>query len=103
MKTFIIPITWLLGSDHGYGNGYVALPPDHKLHGTPYDDIDVDVHGGLTFGELGKDMKHKPDNISNEDWIIGFDTAHYSDTMVKWPKEKVEAELESLVKQLEAL
>jgi len=29
--------------------GYVGVGPDHPLHGVQYDDVDVDVHGGLTY------------------------------------------------------
>lgn len=30
--------------------GYVKIPESHPFHGRPYDYIDVDCHGGLTFG-----------------------------------------------------
>lgn len=30
--------------------GYVGLLPGHPFHGKSYDDPNVDVHGGLTFG-----------------------------------------------------
>lgn len=50
----------------GMFNGYVRLPEDHPgRHGT-YDQIDVDVHGGLTYG---------PD----PDGWVGFDTGHFGD------------------------
>jgi hypothetical protein len=45
-------------------NGYVRLPEGHPFEVLDYDDIDVSVHGGLTFSEDG--------------WI-GFDTAHAGD------------------------
>jgi len=32
-------------------NGYVALPKGHPCYGKGYDNIDVEVHGGLTFSE----------------------------------------------------
>jgi len=49
--------------------GYVSLTPDNILYGRDYDDIDVEVHGGLTFGE--KD--------SDNNWVFGFDCAHSGD------------------------
>ncbi len=36
----------------GYGGvlcGYVAVPPGHAAHGKPFGDLDVSVHGGLTY------------------------------------------------------
>jgi hypothetical protein len=53
------------------GNGYVQIPLNHPWHGLHYDDIDVEVHGGLTF---------------NADGWIGFDTAHAFDY---WPEKEL--------------
>lgn len=53
----------------GHWCGYVSLPPTHPLHGKGYNDIDVDVHGGLTYAEEGK----------NGAWDFGFDCAHSGD------------------------
>ena len=51
MKTFLRENTWLTRgiTDFGWGNGYVLIPQGHPLHGKHYDEIDVDVHCGLTF------------------------------------------------------
>lgn len=51
----------------GHLCGYVAIPPEHPFYQKRYEDIDIDVHGGLTFGEC-----------SNKHWI-GFDCAHSGD------------------------
>lgn len=51
-------------------NGYVKIPEDHPWHGKDYDDIDVEVHGGLTFASYG--------------WI-GFDCLHCGDY---WPGQR---------------
>lgn len=55
---------------------YVEIPEGHKLYGKHYDDIDIDVHGGLTYsdGYLGP-IKDK--NL----WFIGWDYAHAGDYM----------------------
>lgn len=45
-------------------NGYVQLPTGHPWQGLGYDEMPVEVHGGLTF-QSGR-------------WI-GFDTAHAGD------------------------
>ena len=64
--------------------GYVGLPPGHPLHGKSYNDVDVDVHGGLTFADECQpgDTEEKgichvpgpgePDHV----WWLGFDCAH---------------------------
>lgn len=48
--------------------GYVILKEDNKFYKKNYDDIPVQVHGGLTFS----------DEYENE-WMIGFDCAHHDD------------------------
>ena len=61
-------IGWAIcGNPIGGINGYATVPAGHPWTGKNYDDIDVDIHGGLTFGRDG--------------WI-GFDTAHLGDI---WP------------------
>jgi hypothetical protein len=52
--------------------GYVILDNDHNLRGEGYDDINVDVHGGLTFASENTEE-------GREGWMIGFDCAHYGD------------------------
>jgi hypothetical protein len=62
----------------GWGNGYVAVPLEHPWYGLDCDEIDVDIHGGLTFSE----------EIDNY-WVFGFDTNHYGDNLLNWPKLRV--------------
>ena len=52
---FAKPITWLTGLSTGWGNGYAVIPEGHKFHGKHYDEIDVNVHGGLTFSSAADD------------------------------------------------
>ncbi len=52
----------------GHLCGYVKIPNDNALHGKEYDNINVDCHYGLTYGEINDDQH----------WI-GFDCAHSSD------------------------
>ena len=88
----------------GWGNGYVAVPPSHCMHGIHYDRLyylfkdrpnQISVNGGLTYSNFG-DGEHAPKNW----WVFGFDTAHLGDTIEKWPKEAVEAETKRLFCQL---
>ena len=55
-------------------NGYVALPPEHPCYGKAYDDIDVEVHGGLTFASEGDGEKWEKGY-----WWVGFDCGHAGD------------------------
>ena len=49
--------------------GYITLTPDNSLYGVGYDDLDLQAHGGLTYNSYD----------DNNNWVIGFDCAHYQD------------------------
>jgi len=101
MEIIVKETTFLPGLDHGWGNGYVVLPKGHKYHGKDYDEIDVDVHYGLTFSRPATDLEWPEITEAMKDcWIIGFDTAHTGDTQYTWPKEAVIAEAKRLMEQL---
>ena len=58
----------------GHRCGYVRVPPGHSAHGKHYDEVGVDVHGGLTFGDI--------EPCAHEDgtgFWFGFDCAHAGD------------------------
>lgn len=59
----------------GHRCGYVLIPEGHPWHGKGYDDIDVEVHGGLTFCSNVDDTERWP----KTGFWIGFDCAHYLD------------------------
>jgi hypothetical protein len=66
--------------------GYVGVAPGHPLHGLGYGDLDLDVHGGLTFAG-GCDVEdpehgicHRPAPGEPEEvWWFGFDLGHAFD------------------------
>lgn len=64
--------------------GYVRVPPSHPYFGKGYDDVDLHVHGGLTFAELEPCVEHE----DGQGWWFGFDCAHYDD-MLQDPKADV--------------
>lgn len=115
LKTFALPspLSGLYTPPHGWGNGYVVIPKDHPLNGLDYDTIhdkyDIDVHGGLTFSASAKELKEEnwlPNNIEvkDGDWIIGFDTGHYGDSLSRWPSEEsVIDEANRLAEQIELI
>ena len=53
----------------GHLTAYVEIPKSHKCFGFHYDEIEISVHGGLTFSG----------GFFGEDWWIGFDCAHFND------------------------
>lgn len=68
--------------------GYVRVPPGHPMHGKDCDDVDVQVHGGLTFSE--------EEPCAHEDGIghwFGFDCAHFGDQLYE-PGNEPDFELE---------
>jgi len=58
--------------------GYAAVPPGHPYHGKSMDDIQVDVHGGVTYAEACQgEICHVPKPGEPDDvWWIGFDCSH---------------------------
>lgn len=63
--------------------GYVGVPLSHPAAGKNYDDVHVEVHGGLTYGaECHSKICHIPDK-GEEDHLfwLGFDCAHAGDIM----------------------
>jgi hypothetical protein len=108
MKAIARENTWISRGfmDFGWGNGYVLIPKNNKLHGKDYNNIDVDIHGGLTFSELVDEEMVKDWDFDSEDlgkWCVGFDTAHGGDTLSFWTKERVEEETERLKYQLQTI
>lgn len=120
MKTILNENTWLsregrFAMKYGWGNGYVLIPRDHCLWGVDYDDISVNVHGGLTFSKLITLSTFDIDPMTGEPfwpglaaedldcWMVGFDTCHSGDTLERWSKEAVQAEADRLAEQLDAI
>lgn len=106
IKWFVRENTWLKSSgasyimDIGWGNGYAIIPKGFPGFGMDYDEIhskfDIYAPGGLTFSGSGEEVASRgwselDEKFRNKNyWIVGFDTAHYGDTLAMWPKERVE-------------
>ena len=96
----------------GYANGYVAIPPGHPLNGKGYDDIDISVHGGLTYAETIEETVANNwssiecigfdsiDEIPSGYFVFGFDTMHFGDDDTL-DREWCIQETKDLMKQLE--
>lgn len=62
--------------------GYAAMPLGHPWHGKDaFRDVDVDVHGGLTYGDkCSGNICHVPKPGEPDDvWWLGFDCNHSGD------------------------
>lgn len=107
LKTLLREITWLPFSSHGWGCGYVIIPEGHPLHGKHHSEINVDVHGDLTFSDLiTDDLIERWSELSSSDkgkWIVGFDTAHAGDNLLTCSKQFVQAETDCLLEQLKRI
>lgn len=66
---------------HGNFCGYVGVPNGHRLYGEKFDNVDVDVHGGLTYSDkCSGDICHVPGpGMPDDVWWLGFDCAHCFD------------------------
>lgn len=114
MKTESKLISFVLASrlhitDVGWGNGYVALPKEHPCFGMDYDAIhekypQLEVHCGLTWSQLQDDkgLIGAPEEVYGM-WVVGFDTAHYGDSLATWPELMVKLEADRLKAQLEEI
>lgn len=60
----------------GHLCGYVGVPPSHPFHGKRYNEVPVEVHGGLTYAEKsGRSFCCE----KGDAWWLGFDCAHLGD------------------------
>lgn len=119
MKSIIVKNKWMIDrnlltviSEYGlgWGNGYVLIDENHPFYNMSYENIPVNVHGGLTFGRIiTPDILHifnkdiDPPYLNESDigkYMVGFDTCHYNDNLQNWNEENVTAETLHLKKQL---
>lgn len=60
---------------YGNLNGYVGVPKGHILFEKKYSNLDINVHGGLTYGDF-----QIIEGVSYNDYFyFGFDTTHNGD------------------------
>lgn len=95
-----------VGYRNGVGawGGYVAIPIEdsfYQVHKSladsdmGYEQIPIEVHGGITFGELKTDTERAQDF-----YIIGFDCAHSGDLYGFFDITKVSRELLTSCKEI---
>jgi len=81
---------------HGFANGYVGVPKGHPWFGKGINDIEVRIHGGLTYSEDRLPFR-SPDGL----WWVGFDTCHAFDDYENCDEDFCIDEVEKLRKQAE--
>jgi len=86
-ETTKMPCLAVRNSWNGNWCGYVGVSETHQHYGKNYDDVDADVHGGLTFADKCQPSNDEstgichvpsagePDHV----WWFGFDCAHGGD------------------------
>lgn len=111
MRTHIRELSWFksytkgvpsLSANYGWGNGYVILPKEHPWYGKTYNNIPVEIHGGLTYSNFIEEENIVSLGLEDKDigmYMIGFDTAHYGDNPITWTKEAVQKEADKLLEQ----
>lgn len=57
----------------GYRNGYVGIPEGNEYYGCDYSSVDIDCHGGLTYGSGGKNSTYP---VKSHLWWLGLDCGH---------------------------
>lgn len=72
-----LPCLAVRNSDTGNWCGYVGIASGHPLYNNPYQEVDLNVHGGLTYSGTGSGSIHFEglDGL----WLFGFDCAHSQD------------------------
>lgn len=79
--------------------GYVGVTRGHPLFGISFGDIELDVHGGLTFSDYCAHTGSEAEGVCHvpgegEDgvvWWLGFDCAHAFDACPKLRADLVQA------------
>ncbi|MEE3344287.1 MAG: hypothetical protein VZS44_09375 [Bacilli bacterium] len=72
---------------------YVEIPKTSKLFGKHYDDIDILVHGGLTYSD--DELRTSENTKMTNSWFIGWDYAHagdycaYMEDMKEWGLDSI--------------
>ena len=73
----------------GHWCGYVGVGPEHRLYRHNYQEVDVMVHGGLTFSDVCQDSDDPAKGVCHRAalgrpehvWWFGFDCAHFGDLL----------------------
>jgi hypothetical protein len=106
----IDPISFTISNEYrkdvsGWGNGYVAVPPSHQLHGVDFmsweDDVPyLNIPREITWCDHAGRLKGEPTTIPSDWWVFGFDTTYRRDNLENCPKEYVQELTEKLLQEV---
>lgn len=94
---------------------YIMIPQSNKYFKKDFEEIDIDVHGGLTYSN--KYLPFESEKDDNKAWYIGWDYAHYGDYMgyeekvpkdfriggKKWTTEEIKREVRKVCYKIRRL
>lgn len=94
---------------------YIMIPQNNKYFLKDCEEIDIDVHGGLTYSDEYLPFETKRND--NKAWYIGWDYAHYGDYMgyeekvpkdfrnggKKWTTEEIKREVRKVCYKIRRL
>ena len=79
---------FILRNHMGNWCGYVGVPSTHPAYCKEYNEVDVNVHGGLTYANKCQHVIcHIPEpGMPDDVWWLGFDTGHSHDLTPGFPR-----------------
>lgn len=99
-RSYIVENSKTIRVIQGWGRGYVVIPEGNVLHGLETIDLDIDVHGGVTWSASARNTSNTPEWVKDTDWIIGFDTSHGGNNPKYHDREYVELQTNKLMIEL---
>ncbi len=91
---------------------YIRIPKNNRFYGKEEGEIDVNVHGGITYSEEGLYIEN---GKTIEGWFIGWDYGHYGDYLgfeekyikgcasgKKWTTDEIFAEVREACYQIQS-
>ena len=85
---------------------YIEIPKGHILDGKDGDELDINVHGGITYS------RHEMYGIKTDNWYIGWDYAHLGDYLgyeeelypranhKKWSTAEIERDCKKAIEEI---
>ena len=101
---------WMIISYGTHPCAYVKLQNDHPYYGKDYDYMNIDVHGGITYAEMGYHCNIPGFPVKDGFWI-GWDYNHFNDfnglinfkNTKMWTTEEIFDDVKSVIEQLKSI
>ena len=68
-------------NDFGSWCGYVGIPDEHPLYTHNFENLELEVHGGLSYSGYKFKKNNGIHKKAKPIWWFGFDCSHYGDLM----------------------